>query len=809
MLRELHGVVGELMYARNFFIALYDAGRASIRFIYFVDTAEEQWQSPELHEESLDSIRHSLTWYLITQARPLRGPTATMYQLVGGPLQIIGPPSADWLGVPMISEGAVRGVIVVQHYDVWPCYTQEDQALLSFVGSHILTALDRKQAVDELEREVARRTLALTAEIHERERGERLQAALFRIAELSQSAGSLEDFYAAVHAIVGEFIDSRNFYIGLLDDDARMLVFPYYVDGHSDALPRARPVGRSFTDHVLRTGLPLLADVTTPEGRDAIDRLQAAGELVDTLGAAQSWLGVPLVCNERTVGVLAVQSYRPGVRFTARDQELLTFISWQIANGLERKRAAASLPTAYAELEQRVAERTRELSEQIAVREQIEQRLKHEVMHDSLTGLPNRGYLREHLGRALARQRRDPSFRFAILFMDLDRFKVINDSAGHLVGDALLGEVARRFAGCVRAPDMVARLGGDEFAILMESLSSDEAPVRLAQRLIDALRGPMRVDGKELFTSVSAGIVIGDPRYNQADELLRDADIAMYRAKASDRRQFEVFDEHLHREALALLQLEGDLRQAIALDAFTPYFQPIVQLVDGVVVGYEALLRWEHPTRGWLAPGDFLGVADAGGLLEAIDWRMYAATCRALSTLLEAGQYVNINVSPRHLLTDDFDTRLLALLQANHVAPEQIHIEVTEGALLDNPARASEMLERLKTAGILTALDDFGTGYSSLGYLHTFRLDTVKIDRAFVEGLLPGQGGQASTAVATAILTLSCALGLEVVAEGIESQAQRQALIELGCQLGQGYLFARPQALADVVAARDAVALSR
>ncbi|TCZ76500.1 sensor domain-containing diguanylate cyclase, partial [Lysobacter sp. N42] len=316
----------------------------------------------------------------------------------------------------------------------------------------------------------------------------------------------------------------------------------------------------------------------------------------------QAWLGVPLVLGEKVMGLLAVQSYTPGVGYTDRDRELLTFISYQIANGLERQRAAAELKNAYADLERRVAERTIELSEQIEVREQVEQRLKHEVLHDSLTGLPNRAYLRDQLVRALAHRERDPSYRFAVLFMDLDRFKVINDSVGHLVGDALLKEVARRFARCIRGGrDMVARLGGDEFAILMD-LDNNEGALRMAQRVIEALREPVRVEGKDLFTGVSVGIAMSAPHYTSPEDLLRDADIAMYRAKAAGRHRFEVFDEQLHEQALQLLETESDLRRGVTRREFVPYFQPIVRLSDGGVVGYEALMRWNHPERGVLAP---------------------------------------------------------------------------------------------------------------------------------------------------------------------------------------------------------------
>jgi diguanylate cyclase (GGDEF)-like protein len=799
MLRGLHQIVGDLMYAENFYIALYDPDKDVIRFIHFVDAEDTAYRDPD-KEIPMSQIERGLTWYLIRDKHPLMGDTEQLLQQISGPLRIIGTDSPDWLGVPMLRGNTVRGVVVVQSYIERPRYTPADQALLSFVGSHILTALDRKQAQEELERRVEQRTLELTAEVQERQRSERLQATLFHIAELSNNAISLDSFYSAVHKIVGELLDSRNFYIAVLSEDGDELQFPYFVDEH-EPKPQPRKLGRGITEYVLRSGKPMLADMTHPETRAEIENLAVTGELAAVDPDSVCWLGVPLVCSDRISGVLAVQSYTNGVTYTARDQELLTFISYQIANGLERQRAAAALKASYAVLEQRVTERTQELSEQIAVREQVEQRLKHEVLHDSLTGLPNRAYLRDHLTRALDRLRRNPHHRFAVLFMDLDRFKVINDSAGHLVGDALLKEVALRFASCVRVPDVVARLGGDEFAILMEDIRGNEDAIRVARRVCEVLHEPVRVDGKELYTSVSVGIAVSDGRYAEADELLRDADIAMYRAKANSHQCFELFDERLHQEALHLLDLEGELRRAIAREEFEPYFQPIVRLDDASVIGYEALLRWNHPERGVLAPGAFLRVAEANGSLEAIDWQMYQRSCALIPALLRSGEYVNLNFPPLHFRSADMDTRLLELLRSTGVRPEQVRIEVTEGALMDNPEQVSEILDRLRQAGVMTALDDFGTGYSSLSYLHRFQLHTLKIDRSFVIDLVPGGGG-GGAAVVRAIIALSQSLGLEVVAEGIETAMQREALQALGCQFGQGYLFARPMPLAEIIAVR-------
>ena len=792
MLRELHAIVGRFMYAENFYIALYEENSDALRFIYLVDTVD-----PIIRDAnefiSMSVMERGLTWYCIRDRRPLMGSLDELRAQVSGPLRDIGEQCHDWLGVPILVGEAVRGVLVVQSYIDRPRYTSSDQALLSYVGSHILNAVDRKLQQEELERRVAERTQALTLEVQERQRSERIQEALYRIAELSHTATDPSAFYEAVHGIVGQFLDARNFYIALLSADGEWLHFPYYVD-ETGGTAASRPVGRGISEYVIRQGKPLLVDMGDPVTRAQFEALQASGEL-DVIGQqSMAWLGVPLVAGERVLGLVAVQNYAAGHCYSASERELLTFISYQIASGLERQRAAAELKDANAELEQRVEARTAELSEQIRVREHVERQLKYQVLHDSLTGLPNRAYLRDQLKRALAYSRREPGHGFAVLFMDLDRFKVINDSVGHLVGDALLREVAARFSGCVRGGrDMVARLGGDEFAILMEAAGPDAA-MRMGQRIVEAMKAPVRVEGKELYSSVSVGIAMSAPHYTEPEELLRDADIAMYRAKAGGRDRVEVFDEELHARALQLLEVESDLRRAMDRAELVPWFQPIVRLSDGGVVGYEALVRWHHPERGVLTPAAFLPVAEGNGSLEALDWAVFTRTLELLPSLLQPEQYVNINFSPRHFGAPGLVERLVALLQAHRIAPSQVRIEVTEGALLENAEKIGEVFRKLADCGVMVALDDFGTGYSSLSYLHRFRMHTLKIDRSFICDLSP-HDESGSTAVVRAILALSRAQHMEVVAEGIETEAQRQALLALGCELGQGYLFARPAPL--------------
>lgn len=801
VLHGLHLIVGRLMYAENFYIARFDPGRETLRFVYFADSHDTDVPDPE-QDTPVSELGNSLTLAMIRYGRPARGPSALIRQELGVARDDrLGPDSEDWLGVPLLEDGLVRGAVVVQSYDPAVRYSEDDQILLNYVAQHILNALSRREAQQELERKVEERTRELRHEVTERQRGERLQRALYRIAEVSGSSASIDAFYASVHEIVGELLDARNFYIALLNESGDQLEFAYSVD-ERDQRTRSRPLGRGLSEYVLRTREPLLTD------RAGTTRLEDAGEVKVVGTKSVCWLGVPLMSEGKAIGLIAVQSYTPDYLYTERDEELLSFVSFHIANALERRKADETLRQAYVDLEQRVEARTSELADtnvelrkQISVRERIEYRLKHEALHDALTGLPNRSQLLATLGLALNRYRSEGGDDFAVLFLDLDRFKVVNDSVGHLVGDELLKEAARRIGRCVREPDTVARLGGDEFAIVIDRIQEPGDAVMVAERVIRSLAEPMRIAGKELYTSASIGIALANGRYRNPEELLRDADVAMYRAKAAGRNAFALFDERLHEDALRQLELEGDLRRALQRREFVPHYQPIVRLADGNVIAYEALMRWQHPERGLLSPMEYLTTAEESGLLEQIDWQIYEQVCRDLPRLLGGTGHVTLNVSPRHLRATDFDRRLMALLHDYQVNPAQLRLEVTEGALLENPEQVRQCLSRLRDAGLHTLLDDFGTGYSSLSYLHRFPLHGLKVDRSFVAALRSGESG-GSTAIVRAIRLLADSLGLEVIAEGVETQEQRQQLRLLGLSAGQGYLFDRPQPLGELSAKR-------
>ena len=790
LLRGIHGIVGTLMYAENFYIVRHDPERGMTRFLYYADT--EDADGPDIvREESLEAMRGSLTWHLLIQGRPLMGSAEQLAAQIDGPLEVVGPDSVDWLGVPMLREGRVHGALVVQSYRQGIGYSDEDRAVLGFVAQHVLTALERKQSKDELERRVQRRTRELATanrelqqEVLERQRAERLQSVLFRLAGLGNAELDEGAFYRRVHAEVGSLLDASNFYIALLDAQRQRLDFPYYVDAGVQS-SFSLPLERSLTAYVLRTGRPWLGS------RRELDALTQAGEVVPHhIGRPSAcWLGVPLRTGEAVIGVVAVQGYDDEMSFGAADRELLGFAALQIANSIHRRRAAAELLQANLQLEHRVEERTRELRDQVAEREQVQRQLRHEVMHDPLTGLPNRGFLRGRLGERLAR--RPPGAPCALLYLDVDRFKVINDSLGHLAGDAFLQATANRLRSCVCPPDMVARLAGDEFAILLDAVAEPAAAERMAHGVLQALHQPLSIGGRELEPSASVGIAISDGRHGQADALLRDADIALYRAKQLGRGRYVLFDETLARNAVDELAMEVELRHALLHGEFVPHYQPIFRLDNGEVVGHEALLRWNHPRRGLLLPDDFVRVAQDCGQLEAIDWQLFERVCERMTRPDAGTGFVTVNVSPQHLRHADFDRRLLQLLERSGLPSARLLIELTEGALLDDPVLVRATLERLRAAGVQAALDDFGTGYSSLSYLHSLPLGKLKIDQVFVRELDAAGGAGANTVVA-AILALARALGIGVIAEGIETTAQRDALLAMGCEFGQGFLLGYP-----------------
>ena len=425
-------------------------------------------------------------------------------------------------------------------------------------------------------------------------------------------------------------------------------------------------------------------------------------------------------------------------------------------------------------------------------RRRAQEQLLHDALYDPLTGLPNRSLLTDRLAHALKRTKRTKDSAFAVLFIDLDRFKNINDSLGHICGDQLLSTIARRLEGCVRPGDTVARIGGDEFVVLLESVQDMETAKTVAERIEKALVVPVSLEGREVFAPASIGIALGSHEYEKPEDILRDADIAVYKAKALGRARHVVFDTTMYQQAVALLELENDLRKALERQEFVLYYQPIVSLDSGSMVAYEALIRWEHPRRGMLLPKEFIPLAEETGLINSIGEWVLRTACRQIKSWEKTGQpccRVAVNISGRQFKQDDFPSRVAEILREYGISPERIELEITETVLMDNMEQISGVLSRLRELGVRISLDDFGTGYSSLNYLQRFPVHRLKIDQSFIANM--GQDDDANRIV-QAVLNLAKGLSLDVVAEGVETGKAVSLLKDMGCPLGQGFFFARP-----------------
>lgn len=422
---------------------------------------------------------------------------------------------------------------------------------------------------------------------------------------------------------------------------------------------------------------------------------------------------------------------------------------------------------------------------------------------DPLTGLPNRLLFIDRLGRLIKRTKRRKDHLFAILFLDLDGFKMINDSLGHLIGDQLLLGVAGRLEKCLRSTDTIARLGesftiarlgGDEFTVLLDDLKGSADARSAAERLMEALVPPFILGGKEVFTSVSIGIALSNSAYEEAEDMLRDADTAMYRAKSMGKARYEVFDADMRASVMARLQLETDLRGAVEREQFRNFYQPIVSLDSGQIVGFEALLRWQHPVRGLIGPDEFIRVAEETGLIRELGWWNLREACRQISDwrthcLSRQDLFVSVNLSAKQFLQQNLVDDVRKLLEELQLPAEALKLEITESTVMGDPSSAVEMLQEIKSLGIRLAIDDFGTGYSSLSYLHRFPLDTLKIDRSFIRDIRDdGEGLE----IARTILPMANNLRLDVVAEGVETLEQVALLKKLHCKYGQGFYFSKP-----------------
>jgi diguanylate cyclase (GGDEF)-like protein len=779
---QVHHLLSRLMDVDNFYIALSDESTNSLRIPFFRDSRLCVLPGPAPLAPMTDEGQIGLVCRVLSQGEPLLLEGDAVQKALGQE----EPVPVSWVGVPLVaSTGASVGVVVLQRYPEQEAFSGADRRMFQFAVRHIGSALDRLLYHSRLEKQVWLRTCELegansrlVAEASKRQRAEKFQLVLYRIAELSNSSLSLNAFLGGLHRLLAEMVPAQNCLVAFYDQQSDTIRFPYCIDEHYIQVKAHKP-GKGLIEQVLHSGQPLLLN--------EVDYRQDA----EDEGAVRptSWLGVPLYCSHELMGVLAVQSYQPGMAYTYRDQEVLEYVANNIGTALARVRALEDLQRAYGELEERVRERTCEL-------DAVNAQLQFDSMHDTLTKLPNRSYFAKTLRRTWEAYVGGVGERFAVCFIDLDRFKLVNDTLGHLAGDHLLFEAGARIRSCLRHYDFMARLGGDEFAVLLFGMDQVEGSEQIARRMVSEFERPIILAGREVFTTASVGVVLADRQYYQnADELLRDADHAMYRTKQQGRHGYTLFSHELRANQADQLAMETELRRALdESNQLIPYYQPFIDARNGELVGFETLVRWQHPTRGLVSPALFLPMAEESGLIMRLDRYMISAACAQLREwqdlgVVHEGITLHINLSSANFHDPELVPWMAEIIERYRLPPSMLYLEITESALIDVPDIAATVMHALHGLGIRLALDDFGTGYSALSYLHRYRFDVLKIDQSFVFDV---HRKEESAAIVRAILALAQALSLDVVAEGVETSDQLRHLRAMGCAKLQGYYFSRP-----------------
>jgi diguanylate cyclase (GGDEF)-like protein/PAS domain S-box-containing protein len=594
-------------------------------------------------------------------------------------------------------------------------------------------------------------------DVTERKKTEYLQTLVYKISDASSKASNLDDLFAYIHNVLGTVINTHNFYICLCDKEKQTLIFPYYIDSadlnpdNDIRIPRKHRKG--LTEYVIKTGESLLIN------DKGIEELIANGE-VELIGILPIiWLGVPLKAKDRIIGVMTVQSYSESVTYTQKDLEFMEYISNQIALVIERKRT--------------------------------EETINHMAYYDVLTDLPNRVLYNDRLSNALSNARCRQEL-LAVLFIDLDRFKNVNDSLGHALGDKLLQSVSKRLSGCLRECDTIARVGGDEFTILLPMLNHVEDAAKISQRLLDIMETPFYCDGYEFNITTSIGISIYPYDGEDVENLLKNSDTALYRAKERGRNNYQLYNPSMNASSLKLMSLENDLRKALERDEFIIHYQPQINIETGMITGMEALLRWNHPELGIIFPADFISLAEETGLIIQIDEWVLRNACRQNKAWQEMGYAplkLAVNISSRQFQQHKLCSLVEGILHETGLNSRFLELELTESMVMHNAYYALSVLNKLKHMGINIALDDFGTGYSSFGYLKRFPVDTLKIDKTFIRDVAADDNNGVIT---TAIIALAHSMKRNVVAEGVETHEELEFLKKHGCNKIQGNLIGSP-----------------
>lgn len=799
---EIHNIVSGFMLADNFFVAFYEAQEERIQFAYFVDERDEE----TVQTISYDKIKNGITAHILRSGKTLVLTKENFSKLQAQHnFEMLGTPPVDLMGVPIIRDNQVIGTMVVQSYNDNIRYDADDLEILIFISQHIVTARDRiihreltESLIAERTEQLVKANHTLEAEISERLRMEQLQKTLFEISELSTNVdGDIIEFYTKLHSILKQLINAENCYIALLDGSEQSLEFPYFV-GRDEDFNSTRKLTQGLTEFVIRSREAVLIDKTKIteliESNDVGRRY-----VLRMLKEGNSWMGAPLQVDNKVIGIIAVQTYGYGDNYDDDDLDILRFVSQHISVAMERLEAAKELIEYNQQLSEKVQERTAELNKsneslkkQIEQRKDIELKLIHDAHHDGLTSLPNRVMFNSRLELAIASKQRYNEHNFALLFIDLDRFKSINDTLGHHAGDEFLIEASRRISECKRSHDLLARLGGDEFVVLVDKFNTLDDVEVVAQRIVDSISSVFVIEDKEVFSGASIGVAEITVDYLNPDDVLRDADAAMYQAKNLGRNRFVLFDLSMRKQLMEEIDDERTFRDAFKAGEFEYAIQAIKHLDDESVLFYECTISWpQHPKC--MRSESFWSLADKSGLTFEVNKQLMEEAFRILHKWRVDPEFKNtkvgLSLSIEHLLHKSSFDDLVQQIEQSEVYSELLVIELSELALTRFTKYLPSVLNKLQNLGVTLVLDSFGSHSGSLNHLFKYDFDYIKLNPNLVNTF--GMSDKYYRLVKS-IIMISNEMGIGVIADGVDDEMILQELNEVNCHFGQGSIISLP-----------------
>ncbi|WP_028764445.1 sensor domain-containing diguanylate cyclase [Shewanella colwelliana] len=793
--------LNKLLPADNFFIAILNLQTNRLDVPFFVDEKDQHPSKLYPSEDISQTLHSGLTGYVLKHQTPLLCDNEKYEQLIANN-EIVSRGSSchQWLGVPIFSGEQTIGVLAVQSYNPAICYGDIEMELMTFISQHVAGVIERVQYQHNLEAAIEYRTKELSVaydklqrEVTERRRAEKLQKSLFEIAELSNADLDDSTFYAELHQIISHLLPANNCYIALLDDTGRNLQFPFYVSQLNVGQPQNRPLADGLTEYILKHKRPSLLDSGDIKSLIQNKLLYAKAPQLNYTETIYQWIGVPLFIQGVVRGALTIYSFSDSQTYQEKDLGLLTFVSQHIASAIERKLSAQSLQQSYEQLEEKVVERTRalatlnqDLEKEIAQRCKVEQQLVHDASHDTLTGLPNRAMFLERLAQAVKHVRRHDSDRFALLFIDLDRFKLINDTLGHIQGDRFLIETARRLNLCIRENDTLGRIGGDEFVILLDSINNNHDAIEVAERILGELATPYQLANQSFTSGASIGIAFsGKNNTDTSESLLKDADAAMYQAKSNGKGCYVIFDDSTSHQQAYDVTLEIELREALKKKALALQYFPIMTLDSQKVVALEPRLYWQHTQLGKIKQAQLANIAEHCNLLKELDLYLIEQLnddYNKLSVSMNADTHVHLNISSQHLKHKHAVRKLKNRIKQSFFPSDHIWAFFDEKAFVQDSESHINAFDTLKKLNVNIGLSAYGSAHCALSSLSFLPLSGLKLDPSYISHLNHPQHKN----LLKAHQLSAQALELELYVDGVKTDLQRQQLASLGFSLGQG-----------------------